>query len=250
MGLRHVVVAVVFAALAGCAATPSSAPGENGTVVATAPRLADFAFIGPAFASAEDFQRWRAMSGRARAGDTAPYACLAEKASCVTADLVRFRRMLEVGRGLPPAQQLNLVQAYFNAVAWTSEDRDSWLPLFDVAAYRHGDCEDIALAKYATLRRWGWEPSHLRVVVGWDNEEKDWHAWLVVNIDNAMKVLDSIKGVQGLRHFRGARAVYSISELGVWDHAPDFVPVSGDVIPERAARLAALEHSDRKGNPE
>ncbi len=250
MGLRHVVVAAVFAAVAGCAAITPSAPGETGTVVATAPRLADFAFVGPAFASAEDFQRWRAMSDRARAGDAALDVCFADKSRCTTVDLVRFRRMLEVGRELSPAQQLNLVQAYFNAIVWTAEDRDSWLPLFDVAAYRRGDCEDIALAKYATLRRWGWEPSRLRVVVGWDNEEKDWHAWLVVTNDNATKVLDSIKGVQGPRRFRAARAVYSISELGVWDHAPDFVPVANDVVPERAARLAALEHSDRKGNPE
>jgi predicted transglutaminase-like cysteine proteinase len=159
--------------------------------------------------------------------------------------LVRFRRLLELARDLKPRQQVNLVQAYFNAVAWTSEDRDTWLPLVQVAAGRRGDCEDVALAKYATLRRLGWAADSLRVVVGWDAEEHDWHAWLLVDDAGAVQVLDSIKEPQTLRHFHASRAVYSISELGVWDHAPDFVPVAADHDPERAARFAAL---DRKGD--
>lgn len=241
-----VCLTAVALGLAGCTLTPSAAPGELGSVIDTAPRLSDFSFADPPLAAAIEFDRWRTMSERARVEDAMLDVCLADKAACATDDLVRFRRLVDLAASLPAKQQLNLVQAYFNTVTWTDEDRDTWLPLYAVAAERSGDCEDVALAKYATLRRLGWTVDDLRVAVGWDHEEKDWHAWLIVRHEGAIRVLDSIKDVQGPGRFRASRVVYSISESGVWDHAPDYVPI--DLTPkfERAARFAAV---DMTGDP-
>ena len=47
------------------------------------------------------------------------------------------------------------------------------------------------------------------------------------------------------------RLVYSISDQGVWDHAPDFVPVgktsNRGMASERAARIAVTERQNQKG---
>jgi predicted transglutaminase-like cysteine proteinase len=88
-----------------------------------------------------------------------------------------------------------------------------------------GDCKAIALGKYFTLRQLGWPADDLRVVMNWDDQVLDWHAVLAARLDGETYVLDSILGLQRPRNFRSAYMVYSISEAGIWDHAPDFVPV-------------------------
>jgi predicted transglutaminase-like cysteine proteinase len=165
--------------------------------------------------------------------------------------LARYRRMMELAADLMPREQLNLVQHYFNAVEWTTDARDTWSTLYHTAFTRMGDCEDIALAKYQALRRLGWAPESLRVLIGWDGEEKDWHALLAVSLNGEVVILDSVKGLQSPAMLRSVRLVYSISDQGIWDHAPDFVPVGRDtdrrMASERAARIAASESPSDKG---
>ena len=59
----------------------------------------------------------------------------------------------------------------------------------------------------------------------WDGREHDWHALLAARDGDRTYMLDSILGLQEPSAFGFGYMVYSISELGVWDHAPDFVPV-------------------------
>ncbi|MDX2144903.1 MAG: transglutaminase-like cysteine peptidase [Rhodospirillaceae bacterium] len=253
-GTLFVVLAALTAAPVGMA-QEAVAP-EKSSVLKTAPRMASFAFTSAPIAPASDFAPWVAQDAQESADDVRLGRCLADKEQCETVDLARFRRVLEVAATLPPREQLGLVHHYFNKVTWTSESRDSWSSLTQTAAQSRGDCEDIALAKYRTLRRLGWGPENLRVVIGWDNEEKDWHAWLAARDGEAVFVLDSILGLQRASAYPHARVVYSISELGVWDHAPDYVPPdrAGDQVtaeadvPKRAARLAANGYVSNKGN--
>jgi predicted transglutaminase-like cysteine proteinase len=144
--------------------------------------------------------------------------------------------------------QLSVVHEYFNTTGPAAEGydrsgRDVWEPLYVTASTLRADCEDIALAKYFTLRRLGWAAQDLRVLVGWDKQERDWHAMLAVRLDDDrdgdIYVLDNILGFRRVSAFRGTRLVYSISELGIWDHAPDSEPV-----PKRAARIAAVVAGD------
>jgi predicted transglutaminase-like cysteine proteinase len=240
------------AALAGCAgAAPRLARGELGSVYQTAPRLASFRFDGAPLAPADAFGPWAALTAQSGPDARSLEACLADKAVCATPDLVRFRRMMELAAGLAPREQLSLVHHYFNQIEWTNDTRDTWSTLYHTAFSRMGDCEDIAIAKYQALRRLGWRAEDLRVLVGWDGEENDWHALLAVRLDGDTLVLDSVKGLQSPALLSSVRLVYSISEHGVWDHAPDFVPVGREaerrLASERAARLAATERRTNQG---
>jgi predicted transglutaminase-like cysteine proteinase len=244
------------ALLAGCASNsvsmgPRLAQGERGSVHLTSPRLASFTFAGEPLASATDFGPWAALSAHTASDEAALEACIADKDQCASVDLVRFRRMMELAAGLDLRGQLNLVQHYFNAVEWTADARDTWSTLFHTAVTKMGDCEDIALAKYQALRRLGWRAEDLRVLIGWDGEERDWHALLAARLDGEVLILDSINGLQSPALLNKVRLVYSISDQGVWDHAPDFVPVGRDVdrrmASERAARIAATERQSDEG---
>jgi predicted transglutaminase-like cysteine proteinase len=243
---------VVVGALVSCAGVaPRTGQGEAGSVIDTAPKLSTFTFNGEPIASAEDFAPWAAFAAQSRPDQTSLNQCLADKKLCTTPDLLRFRRMLELARGLAPHQQLSLVHHYFNTIEWTNDTRDTWSTLYHTAFTEMGDCEDIALAKYQTLRLLGWPPENLRVVIGWDGLEKDWHAWLAVREADATLLLDSINGLQRPTAYSYARIVYSISDNGVWDHAPNYVPVGAQanqrMVSERAARIAATEGQHNKG---
>lgn len=251
-------VAVLVLSLAACAdGAPRSASrlaqGEYGSVQQTAPRMTLFQFAAQQqpVASAIDFAPWAALATQSTADHSALEACITDKAACISAEAVRFRRMMELAQPLPPREQLSLVHHYFNAITWTTDARDTWSTLYHTAVTGAGDCEDIALAKYQTLRRLGWAADDLRILIGWDGQEKDWHAWLAVRDDQHVLILDSIMGLQRPSAYRHARIVYSISDQGVWDHAPDYVPsAKADeqrMASKRAARHAANERQQHKG---
>lgn len=246
--------ALIFSSvLAACAATaPHLAQGARGDVTQTAPRMTQIDMSAGPLDTSAAFAPWASMEQRNREEAPLLEACIADKSACATGDLIRFRRMLELARDLPAHDQLNLVHHYFNTVRWVGDARDIWSTLYHTASQGIGDCEDIAIAKYQTLLRLGWDPKRLRVLIGWDNEEHDWHAWLAAREDDgSVSVLDSIKGLQRTADYRHARIVYSVSDQGVWDHAPDYVPLGGDektrMASERAARIAANERLQHQG---
>jgi predicted transglutaminase-like cysteine proteinase len=217
--------------LAGCAMTGHEAPAPG----VIAPQAATFRFDGSApLASASEFGPWAELLADNAAADTALEACLADRTACGTTGLLRYRRLLEIAATLSPREQIALVHDYFNAVTWTRDvpagartngRGDVWLPLYEVASTLRADCKGIAFAKYFTLRRLGWRPDDLRIVMGWDDEQRDWHAVLAIRADGETYMLDTILGLQRPQAFGFMRMVYSISELGIWDHAPDYSPV-------------------------
>ena len=223
--MRNVIVAaVILAGLAACASTPST----RALVVRAAPTVSEFRFDDtPALYDARDFGPWAAMSANNAAEAAALERCIADRDACDGGHLLRYRRLLELAAELPREEQLELVQEYFNAIDQKLQraGADDWASLYRVAATNEGDCKAIALAKYFTLRRLGFEAEDLRLVMEWDDREDDWHALLAVRGAEGTYMLDSILGLQEPRSFPFAYMVYSISENGIWDHAPDFVPV-------------------------
>ncbi|MBL8643428.1 MAG: transglutaminase-like cysteine peptidase [Rhodospirillaceae bacterium] len=244
-----VFVAVALSACTGGA--PRLAKGENGTVFETAPRMSQFQFADAPLAAPTAFGPWAALAAQSEPDATPLEACLNDKEQCASPGLLRFRKLMELAEALPKHEQLNLVHHYFNTITWTNDARDTWSTLYHTAVTNSGDCEDIALAKYQTLRKLGWAAEDMRVLIGWDGQENDWHAWLAVREADGIVVLDSIMGLQRPASYRHARIVYSISDQGVWDHAPDYVPAvraqDWRMVPERAARHAANNRQDHKG---
>lgn len=224
--MRHAIVtAIVLASLTACATTPS-----NRTLVRSiAPRVSAFEFdASPPLTRASDFGPWIAVTNDNAVERGVLEACISDSAACANRNLVRYRRLLELAVELPRVDQVRLVQEYFNRVDQILPDPDApdvWASLYRIATANEGDCKAIALGKYFTLRRLGWQADDLRVVMNWDDRERDWHALLAVRLDNETYVLDSILGLQKPGAFGYGYMVYSISENGVWDHAPDFVPV-------------------------
>jgi predicted transglutaminase-like cysteine proteinase len=220
---RLLIAASMVATLAGCASSRVH-------VTRIAPRVADFRFdAAPPLSEANSFTPWAGvMAGNADEREALD-ACIADKAACATTGLARYRRLVQLGATLPPIEQLSLVQEFFNAVQWVRPEganiQTAWESLYQVAARAKTDCKGIALGKYFTLRRLGWAPENLRVVMGWDNKQKDWHALLAVRAGGEVYVLDSILGLQRPPAFASTYMVYSISESGIWDHAPDYVPI-------------------------
>ncbi len=211
--------------LAACA----SAPGKLLYVTQAAPKVSDFRFDGSEpLTDAQDFAPWAALTASNAAEGGPLEACLADREACATVALVRYRRLMEIAETLPPLEQLTLVHSYFNTVDWTRQrgvGTENWESLYRVASTQKGDCKAIAFGKYFTLRRLGWRAEDLRVVMGWDNQEKDWHALLAVHAGGETYMLDSIMGLQRPKAFYFTYMVYSISENGIWDHAPDYAPV-------------------------
>jgi predicted transglutaminase-like cysteine proteinase len=221
--MRNIIVAaLVLATLAACAAQPST----RALVVRAAPRVSDFTFdAGTPLTAAEAFSPWLTLTATNNAESLALDACIADRDVCETGNLIRYRRLLELAVDLEASEQLDLVQAYFNSVEQILPDGSDWASLYHVTKTHEADCKGIALSKYFTLRRLGWAPQNLRVVMNWDDRERDWHAVLAVRSDNQTYILDSILGLQEPKSYSYGYMVYSISEQGFWDHAPDFVPV-------------------------
>lgn len=111
-----------------------------------------------------------------------------------------FRPSLELPTGAEiPALTMPAISA-FNAdinqrIIYTPEpDRvDAWQTPAQTLAILHGDCEDYAILKYATLLRAGLSAASLRIVIGeiisiTGNEP---HAWCAAHIEGIWHALDN-----------------------------------------------------------
>ena len=221
-----IVTAIALAGLAAC----SSMPSNRSLVLRSAPPVSEFSFdAGHPLSDADDFAPWSVLAAANEEERPALEDCIANRDACATGHLLRYRRLLEVASSIPPEDQLALVHEYFNSIDQTLDSgaghAGEWPSILRVASTHRGDCKAIALSKYFTLRRLGWPVENLRVVMEWDDRESDWHALLAVRDARETYILDSILGPQQPEAFSFGYMVYSISEMGIWDHAPGFVPV-------------------------
>ncbi len=96
---------------------------------------------------------------------------------------------------------------------------DYWTTLTEFLK-RDGDCEDYAISKFITLKRLGFDPKAMRVVVLQDENLRTAHAILAVKLDGETYILDNQTNVilphEKILHYR---PVYSINEQGWWLHS-------------------------------
>ena len=110
------------------------------------------------------------------------------------------RPSLELPAGAEVPALTMAATAAFNAdinhrIAYTPEpdSDDNWQTPTQTLATSHGDCEDYAILKYATLLRAGLSVAFLRIVIG---EIKSIagnqpHAWCAAYLDGAWRTLDN-----------------------------------------------------------
>lgn len=84
--------------------------------------------------------------------------------------VIAWRRMMEEARTQPVAQQLNLVNQFFNRRIRFALDPeiwgvpDYWATPLETLGRDMGDCEDYAIAKYITLKLLGVPNEQLRLI--------------------------------------------------------------------------------------
>ena len=80
-----------------------------------------------------------------------------------------WRAAIDQAQAVPDEQKIVLVNDFFNTrIRWMEDpqawgQKDYWATPLEVMAHRKGDCEDFAIAKYATLLLAGMDINKLRI---------------------------------------------------------------------------------------
>jgi predicted transglutaminase-like cysteine proteinase len=158
-----------------------------------------------------------------------------------------------------PAEQVEAVYAYFNAIKWKEHAPDCgvdcWKTRLEFLADREGDCGDHALAEYFTLKRLGFKERDLQLIVaqlpGFADSFKGGHVVLRVRAEDEYFILDNrrndLTDLSGLRRYKVLAGVNAdsvqIYNLVTPTPPPGFVAdatqVASLVTPPGAAAQAA-----------
>ncbi len=181
---------------------------------------------------------WADTMQRQASQSAALDACLADAKACPRY-YRGLRHLLLRAETLPQKKQVYLISRYVNRKRYrddrtvhlasvTSDEtlkyRSRWATVEEFLR-RGGDCEDYATTKYYLLRRLGFSPDALRIVVTWDRGEGGYHAVLAVRLAEDLGegeqpqilLLESDNTIKrGGRH--RYRFIYSVNEESIWDH--------------------------------
>ncbi len=141
--------------------------------------------------------------------------------------------------GLPISIMAEKVNSYVNQHPYITDDEnwnqsDYWatpLEFFE----RGGDCEDFAIAKYASLRMLGVPEERLRLAIVHDKKKNIPHAVLIVYTERGAMVLDNQRdNVIMVDQVKRYRPIFSINRTAWWLHT---VPADAS----SRIRLASVE---------
>ncbi|MBI3440994.1 MAG: transglutaminase-like cysteine peptidase [Proteobacteria bacterium] len=122
-----------------------------------------------------------------------------------------------------PREQVEGVNAFLNRVPYIEDLEnygvtDYWATPIEFLT-RGGDCEDFAIAKYASLRALGFSDQQLRIAIVQDQVKNIPHAILVVYSDNGNFVLDNQnKRVELITRVTRYKPIFSINSTSWWLH--------------------------------
>ncbi len=183
----------------------------------------------PVFGSAEvplgpeiALPQWQNLLGRLGAEAPVYEACRTGR-QCPSTAAHEWLAFLETLRRAPSGVQLSEVNHFVNSWPYRTDpeaygERDHWATPLEFLEHS-GDCEDYAVIKYASLRRLGFRPDQLRLVVVRDTERKIAHAVLLAHTDQVWQVLDNLSDrilpPDRIRHYR---PYYSVNEEMRWSH--------------------------------
>ena len=126
-------------------------------------------------------------------------------------------------RNKSPREQIDGVNAFLNQIPYI-EDKvnygksDYWATPIEFLT-RGGDCEDFAIAKYASLRALGFSSDQLRIAIVQDEIRNIPHAVLVVYSDEGNFVLDNQdKKVEYVSSVTRYKPIFSINSTSWWLH--------------------------------
>ncbi len=177
-------------------------------------------------APSDQWDMWRATEAAFAADFAAIEHCADPDADC-SGNHRAVNRLLARLKDVEPESRVKAVNAWVNRRRYR-DDRSTttpdgrmpneWRSLSDLLR-RGGDCEDFAMAKYFLLRQVGIPAEQMRVVVAWDRPTRAYHALLAYDTDAGAWLIETDGSIRRNAHGK-YRFLYSINELGVWDHAP------------------------------
>ena len=164
---------------------------------------------------------WRRVQSAMRAEQKTYDDCDAGGSRC-PAHLRDWRGKLKSWRASGETAQLQLVNSWINRKIRYTEDRkafgvkDLWASPA-VSLNGRGDCEDYAIAKYASLKALGIGEDRMRIVIVNDTRKKIGHAVLSVRTAAGVYILDN-QNAEPVLHQRISHyaPVYSINAGGRW----------------------------------
>jgi predicted transglutaminase-like cysteine proteinase len=211
------------------------------------------------FQKAPALMRWRSVQQReaqlmSRAD---PDACKngEPRIDCAAKESLLLEEKL---KEMSPAEQVEAVYAYFNAVKYQEHAPncgiDCWKTRLEFLADREGDCGDHALAEYFTLKRLGFKERDMQLIVaqlpGFADSFKGGHVVLRVRAEGEYFILDNrrteLADLSGLRRYKVLAGLNadSVQIYNLVTPAPppgyvaDAVRVAALVTPPGAAQIA------------
>jgi predicted transglutaminase-like cysteine proteinase len=140
-----------------------------------------------------------------------------------SARVEKWKNAIEGLKGKPVAAQIQGVDDYINSVRYI-EDRknyaksDYWATPMEFFS-RGGDCEDFAIAKYASLRALGFSSEQMRVAIVQDKIKNIPHAILIVYTDEGAFVLDNQeKRAKKVNEVARYQPIFSLNSSNWWLH--------------------------------
>ncbi|MDE1151812.1 MAG: transglutaminase-like cysteine peptidase [Micavibrio sp.] len=124
---------------------------------------------------------------------------------------------------LTPHEQIEQVNNYINSVRYVEDSvnykkSDYWATPIEFLT-RGGDCEDFAIAKYASLRALGFTTDQMRIAIVQDKVKNVPHAILIVYTDGNAYVLDNQdKRVRNSDEINRYKPIFSLNSNSWWLH--------------------------------
>ncbi len=134
-----------------------------------------------------------------------------------------WQKELEGMRHLSAPEKIRAVNNYINAIKYIDDKKvwgksDYWATPIEFMA-RGGDCEDYAIAKFASLRALGFSSEQLRVAIVKDKIKNIAHAVLIVYTEDGAFVLDNQnKRVENAAQVSRYQPIFSLNSSSWWLH--------------------------------
>jgi predicted transglutaminase-like cysteine proteinase len=167
--------------------------------------------------------QWRRVLDATQREDATLRACARDPKACPSRGARAWLALLRGLEGAPRLQQIREVNRFVNGWAYRTDAEnygrsDYWATPLEFFR-RSGDCEDYAIAKYQSLRRLGFAPEQLRLVVLQDVVRDLAHAVLAVYLDGEVHILDNLsEAVLGQDRIDHYVPYYSVNEQARWTH--------------------------------
>ena len=151
--------------------------------------------------------------------------------------LAKWKSDLTALRGQSLKQMAASVNTMVNKTRYITDDRnwgksDYWATPVEFFN-KGGDCEDFAIAKYASLRALGVPENRMRIAIVQDMVKNIPHAILVVYGDDGAYILDNqSQAMKFARDVKTYKPIFSINRTGWWLH--EKAPTGGTVLASAA----------------